>query len=56
MLLENFGSLLEEDDEGVNGGKNGLSYGWFEGVNGGGDGDEEDDEEEEGDVNDEEGE
>lgn len=55
-LPENLGSSLEEDDEGVNGGKNGPSYGRFEGVNGGGDGDEEDDEEEEGDANDEEGE
>lgn len=55
-LPENLGSSLEDDDEGVNGGKNGPSYGRFEGANGGGDGEEDEDEDEEGEANDDEGE
>lgn len=57
-LPENLGSSLEDDDEGVNnningGGKNGPSYGRFEGVNGG---EDDEDEEEEGEANDDDGE
>jgi hypothetical protein len=55
-LPENPGSSLEDEDESENGGKNGPSYGRFEGANGRGDGDEEEDDDDEGEANDEEGE